>query len=88
MLSIFYDWWNKPLTAKQKSHAVGIGIFGGFWVGLLSRLLLGPNSGSLIELFYWGIGGAVLGGILGSRFPKVIRIVLFPFSMFGISGGS
>ena len=80
----FIDWWNRPITAKDRSRAATIGLFGGFWVGIIGRLAL-RYEGSLMELLAFGGGAAVAGMLLGIAFPKVVTVVLFPFSVFGIS---
>jgi len=64
--------------------AVLIGAIGGFWVSLLGRLFFGPMPVSLTALAYWAIGGVIVGVILGIIFPRVVSVVLYPFSFLGI----
>jgi hypothetical protein len=85
MLTSFNQWWHRPLRTRDKVGAVFIGAIGGFWVSLLGRLFLGPMPVSFTELGYWVLGGIVAGTILGILFPRVVSVVLFPFTFLGIS---
>ncbi|WNF46824.1 hypothetical protein RHP75_20995 [Pseudomonas sp. SG20056] len=77
-------WWRRPVTRKERIGAAGIGLFGGFWLGLLAGLVLGPLPTPLVDLFIWAGLGACVGAVLGAIWPKVIGIVLLPFAVFGI----
>lgn len=61
-----------------------IGAVGGFWVSVLGRLLFGPMPVSFTVLVYWAIGGIIAGTILGAIFPRVVSVILYPFSLLGI----
>lgn len=78
----FAEWWNRPIKAKDRSRAATIGLFGGFWVGIIVKLVV-SSEGSIMDLLAFGGGAAVVGMILGIAFPKVVTVVLFPFSVFG-----
>lgn len=80
----FREWWRRPATAKDRVTSGVIGAFGGFWVGILGRMILGPMPISIETLAWWALGSIICGAILGVLFPKVIGTLLFPFSMFGV----
>lgn len=87
MLTSFNQWWRRPLRRRDRIGAVAIGAIGGFWVGLLGRLMLGPMPVSLATLGYWAIGSIVVGIILGVIFPRAVSVVLYPFSFLGVGSG-
>lgn len=62
-----------------------VGGFGGFWLGLLGRIVFGPLPVDLLVALAWGVGMAVLVAAIGFRYPKPIVCFLFPFSILGIS---
>lgn len=78
------SWWRRPVTRKERIGAAGVGLFGGFWLGLLAGLVLGPLPTPLVDLFIWAGLGACVGAVLGAIWPKVIGIVLLPFALSGI----
>jgi hypothetical protein len=84
----FVDWWHRPIRTRDRVGAFFIGGFGGFWVGLLGRLMFGPLPVELGILGYWAVAGAIACAILGAVFPRVATVVLYPFSMFGLGIGS
>ena len=86
MLTSFNQWWRRPLRKRDRVGAVAIGAIGGFWVGLLGRLMLGSMPVSLSTLGYWAIGSVVVGVVLGVLFPRVVSVVLYPFSFLGVGG--
>lgn len=81
-------WWNEPPSANDRFKSSVLSGFAGFWIGALGRLIFGPSSSSLAELFYYGLGGVFVGIVLGAMFPKVMRIIAFPFAFFGVGGGT
>jgi hypothetical protein len=83
VIGSFSEWWHKPVTVRHRVLAASIGAFGGFWVGLLGRLLLGPMPIEFSTLVYWSVGGILLGIAAGLVFPRAITIILFPFSTIG-----
>ncbi|WP_041603582.1 hypothetical protein [Thioflavicoccus mobilis] len=60
-----------------------IGALGGAWGGLLGRLLLGQTPVSFSLLVEWASGVAILCGLLGILFPRIVTIVLYPLAIFG-----
>lgn len=69
---------------KKRKTAVLVGFVGGLWIGLLGRLLLAQEGVAWSELGLYAMGGALLFAALGWRFPRVITLLLYPFSLFGI----
>lgn len=86
MPSRFSSWWQRPIRTRDRVSAAFLGLFAGFWIGIIGRLILveGPNPISI--LFYWGIAIAFISAILGALFPRHATIVFYPFAFFGISG--
>ena len=70
----------------MRISALVIGVLGGFWLFLLLRGFFGVMPVSFSVLGYWALSGAVICGLLGYKFPRVVTIVLFPFSVCGIGG--
>lgn len=80
----FRTWWSAPNTLKDRITAAIVGSIGGFWIGLLGRILIGELPVSFSETGYWALGTALMFSMLGVIFPKVILCLCFPFSIFGI----
>lgn len=77
-------WWHRPTTMKDRFVSVLIGGIGAIWIGVLGRVMLGPNPVSLTTLGWWAIYSVIVGVVLGFCFPKVIGTVMYPFSMLGV----
>ena len=86
MIAKFKAWWNKPLKPKDRLTAILIGAMGFFWVGIIGLFVFGPTPVSFSTLGYWAVGSIIIGVILGALFPKLVTIILFPFSLFSIGG--
>lgn len=86
MLTFFNQWWRRPLRKRDRISAIAIGAVGGFWVGVLGRLMVGSMPVPISTLGYWAAGSFVTGAILGVMFPRAVNIVLYPFSLFTIGG--
>lgn len=84
----FMEWWHRPMRARDRVSAFFIGGFGGFWMGLIGRLVFGPMPVALTVLGYWALGSAIACALLGVLFPRVVTVVLYPFTMLGFSGDS
>jgi hypothetical protein len=84
----FKEWWNAPPTTDDRFKSSLLSGFAGFWLGGLGRLILGPSSSSIEILFYYAVAGVLVGIVLGATFPKVMRIVAFPFAFFGFGSGT
>ena len=83
MRARFRTWWLTPPTHKDRSKALLVGAFAGFWLGGLGRLAFADASVSGPELLaYAGAGILVFAGV-GYRYPKASLILLFPFAVFG-----
>ncbi|MBU2156053.1 MAG: hypothetical protein KKC81_08985 [Gammaproteobacteria bacterium] len=78
------SWWRRPVTRKERISAAGVGLFGGFWLGLLAGLVFGSLPIPLVDLLIWAGLGACVGALLGAIWPRVIGIVLLPFAVCGI----
>lgn len=84
LISDFKEWWNRPLKPKDRVHAVLIAIAGGFWIGLISAFVIGPSPLPLSILGYWVFGGIIISILFALLFPKVITVIIFPFSLISI----
>lgn len=84
----FIEWWSAPATPKDRRLGALVGFVGFFWIGGLGRIMLGSLPVSLSVVGWWALGSSITGLVLGIAFPKVITCVGFPFSTFGIGGGS
>ena len=62
-----------------------VGGLGGFWIGALGRIALGSTPVALGEVAVWGLSVAACCAVAGFVFPKPVTVVLFPFSIFGVS---
>lgn len=78
------DWWHKPVSKKDRKKAAAVGFFGGFWLTLILFLFLAKGTTGLLILLCWMLAGAVFSAVLGFVFPKIVLIVLYPFSMFNV----
>jgi hypothetical protein len=85
MLKRFHAWWHAPLTSRDRRLGVVVGGIGGFWIGLLGRVVLGATPAGPGEVIAWVVVGTVSCAVAGYRFPKPVTIVLFPFVMSGFS---
>lgn len=83
MLARFLTWYRAPATRKDRIVAAIIGAMGGFWIGLLGRMMLGSTPVSFSVLGWWALASAATGVVLGLLFPKTVTCVCFPFSTFG-----
>ncbi len=88
MTTKFKEWWNRPIEKKDRIKAIVIGAIGCCWIVVLGRLFFSSEPVNLIVLILWAIGSIITGIILGLLFPKFVTLVLSPFSVFGIGGGS
>ncbi len=85
MLQRFFIWYRAPATRKDRIRAAIIGALGGFWIGLLGRILLGSLPVSFSVAGWWAMGSAATGLVLGLLFPKTVTCICYPFSIFGAS---
>jgi len=86
MPSRFSLWWQRPIRSGDRVSAAFVGLFAGFWIGLLGRLILVDGPTSISVLLYWGASIAVVSAILGALFPRHVMIVFYPFTFFGVGG--
>ena len=77
-LERFKVWWRAPATVRDRILGAIVGVFGGFWLGVLSYFALGSLSQPVTFVALVAVTRAV-----GVVFPKVVIVVLFPFSIFG-----
>jgi hypothetical protein len=83
--SEFRAWWHKPATTRDRVLGVFVGLFAGFWVGVLGRIILGEMPVSFATLAEFAMIGAGTGLVLGATFPKAVLILGFPFASMGVS---
>lgn len=76
------------MRTRDRVGAFFIGGFGGLWVGLLGRLMFGPMPVAFSVVGYWALGGAIVCALLGVVHPRVVTVLLYPFSMLGFGVGS
>lgn len=79
----FSDWWQSPITTRDRRSGALVGGLGGFWISALGRIALGTTPVSLGKVAAWGLAVATCCAIGGFSFPRPVTIVLFPFSVFG-----
>lgn len=79
----FLQWWQAPVTSRDRFLGALVGAFGALWIGVLGRALLSPLPISLQALGWWAAGSVVVGLTFGSLFPKAATCMFFPFAMFG-----
>jgi len=77
-------WWQRPITRRDRICSACIGAMAGIWIGLLAFILFDGGQASLTELGIWALFGAINCAGLAALFPRVLGIVLFPLSIFGI----
>ena len=81
----FREWWQAPITPRDRRLGAFVGGLGGFWIGALGRIALGASPVSLTEVGAWGLVVAVCCAAIGIAFPKPVTLILFPLSVFGVS---
>ncbi|MDR1994246.1 hypothetical protein [Azonexus sp.] len=79
----FKLWWREPPTWRDRITGALVGSIGGFWIGILGRIILGPLPAPFSVVLLWGIGAIILFAVIGTIFPKPVSIILFPFSIWG-----
>ena len=84
----FLRWWRAPITKQDRVLGAFVGLFGGFWGGVLASAIVGPTPVAGSALLWWAGAAAGAGTFLGILFPKAATVVLFPFSVFGVGGAS
>ncbi len=80
----FKAWWHAPVSRSDRMQGAIIGGIGGFWIGVLGRLILGTTPVELSVIAWWGGGLALAGVALGIIFPKATKCVCLPFALIGI----
>ncbi|NLD15752.1 MAG: hypothetical protein GX665_11815 [Gammaproteobacteria bacterium] len=53
------EWWQSPVTAKDRAVGAVVGGLGGFWIGVLGRIMLGALPVSLGEVAIWALAAAM-----------------------------
>lgn len=84
----FKKWWKSPASRHDRVFGALVGVFGGFWAGVLVVVVLASPPISLGAVGLAALGCAVVGLTLGVLYPKGATLVLFPLSIFGIGSGS
>jgi hypothetical protein len=81
-------WWRAPASRRDRVFGAFVGTLGGFWVGVLLSVLLLPTPISFAAIGLAALSSSTVGLVLGIAFPKATTLLYFPFSVFGISGGT
>ena len=84
----FGEWWRAPATRRDRLLGAVVGGIGCLWIGALGRIMVGPAPVSGSTIGWWALGSFVVGVLLGVGFPKVTTCVCYPFSLFGVGGGT
>ncbi len=79
----FRVWWSTPPTIRERSAGAAVGGIAFLWIGVFGRIGLGPLPASFATVAGWAVASAVLGALLGVRFPKLVILVLFPLTTLG-----
>jgi hypothetical protein len=90
------DFWRQfrairrgPITRRHRIIGAVVGALGGFWIGCICRLIVGPLPIHWTVALGWSLLGALVAAVLGTLFPKVIFCVCFPFAVLpGLLGDS
>ena len=77
------EWWQSPVTIKDRAVGALVGGIGGFWIGVFGRVGFGATPAPFGEVVIWASVIAVCGVVTGIVFPKPVVVILFPFSVFG-----
>lgn len=86
MLDWIRRWWIKPTSREERVWAVLCGLFGGACYGIvfglmgLAHMLTGSGI-SLMALLYLGLAGSLLMGVLAVWHPRLVRVLVFPFTL-------
>ena len=81
----FREWWHAPTTRRDRATGALVGAFGGFWLGLLGRIIASDLPVELGAAAGWGAAVAGLCAACGALFPKPVKVLLYPLSVFGPS---
>ena len=82
-LAHYRKWWRAPISRRDRVVGGMVGLFGGFWVGLLGWVALGPTPATFASLCAWVVVAVLVGAVAGAKWPKVSTLILFPFATFG-----
>ncbi|MGL4232075.1 MAG: hypothetical protein ACRCWJ_11990 [Casimicrobium sp.] len=83
------QWWHRPISAEQRRYAGYVGLFGGFWIGILVVAFIGSFADFGVIGKPLGICAVLAGPVIGRwaarRWPKPAMILLLPFAVIGPS---
>ena len=85
MLDWIRRWWIKPTSREDRVWAVLAGGFGGACYGIVFGLMgfatiITDDGISLMALLYLALAGCVLMGVLAVFLPRLVRVLVFPFT--------
>lgn len=85
MLDWIRRWWIKPTSREERVWAVLCGLFGGACYGVVFGLMglatmLTDDAISMMALLYLALAGSVLMGLLAVFLPRLVRVLVFPFT--------
>ena len=82
------EWWQRPIRKRDRINAFFIGACGGLWAGLFAGLFVAPMPVSIPELAYYAFGGSMLFAASGTFFPRIVTLVLYPFTLLSFGGSN
>ena len=82
-------WWESPVTPQMRWRAVIVAMFGGFWISFLMIMVgffyFNSDFEMTLSIYLYGVlVGTLIFMLLSYYFPKVILLLTFPFSTWGI----
>ena len=88
MIARFKAWWSRPPTVRDRTVAAMIGVFAGFWLGLLLPMLFIDGPHSFREILPRVVVAIAACMAIGIAWPRAALLVFLPFAFLGGSGGS
>ena len=75
----------KPENIKSKLLSAFISFIGGFWISFFISIYFVDRGTAFSTIFLYSFGGAFIALVLSIFFPRTMKIIMFPFSVFSIN---